>query len=414
MARTPLVCGSKTAPWPVQFDCSPCGPRGRTAQLYPSKGLPRDCPETPRSTLGGGWSAIRRTLLRVAGCLLAVSSLTLLPAPPASAAVPPTVGLNVKSFWNLAEGTSTEADVHNEFAHLKEVGADVTRMPITWNWVEAPEDDQYKKAQVQRLDVVFDAARDNDVKVLALILGTPCWATSDPNSQITRLLTGECQPGFGKYPPEDPAKFGEFAAWLRTNYGNHLAGIEVWNEANNPGSFKGTAADYVDLVKAANSAVTDVAIMAGALHCQPSTPGGECTGEHDYMRRLYDAGILGHYDVWTDHSYAPTVDAFIQKVQAVRAVQQKEGDTTDIWVDEFGWSTCERCKTEEKQATLLPAAFETLGNLEYVAGANTYELRDRGTDPTDPEDNFGILRRDFSRKPAFDKVKSCLTTGVCD
>ncbi|MBY4225587.1 hypothetical protein HQO39_00940 [Rhodococcus fascians] len=43
--------------------------------------------------------------------------------------------------------------------------------------------------------------------------------------------------------------------------------------------------------------------------------------------------------------------------------------------------------------------------LPYIGPVFVHSLRDAGTDPADAEQNFGLLRADFTHKPAFDVVR---------
>ncbi|OZD63141.1 hypothetical protein CH268_09380 [Rhodococcus sp. 06-1460-1B] len=43
--------------------------------------------------------------------------------------------------------------------------------------------------------------------------------------------------------------------------------------------------------------------------------------------------------------------------------------------------------------------------LPYIGPVFVHSLRDSGTDPADAEQNFGLLRADFTHKPAFDVVR---------
>ena len=77
---------------------------------------------------------------------------------------------------------------------------------------------------------------------------------------------------------------------------------------------------------------------------------------------------------------------------------------------ELSWSTCIGCDvsaangaTEAQQADYLTRAFEYRRRYlsDYVERIFWFELRDNGTDPTGWDQNHGLVRRDFSPKPAL-------------
>ncbi len=82
-----------------------------------------------------------------------------------------------------------------------------------------------------------------------------------------------------------------------------------------------------------------------------------------------------------------------------------------LWLTEFGWSTNTGAYgvTEAKQAEYLEAAFAKLAEWPYVEVAFWYTFRNvffRGEDPADWEANTGVLRVDFSPKPAFAALRA--------
>jgi hypothetical protein len=48
-------------------------------------------------------------------------------------------------------------------------------------------------------------------------------------------------------------------------------------------------------------------------------------------------------------------------------------------------------------------------NKNWLGGFFWYSLRDNGVSSNDPENFFGLLRNDWSRKPAFDSLRAVIT-----
>ena len=88
-----------------------------------------------------------------------------------------------------------------------------------------------------------------------------------------------------------------------------------------------------------------------------------------------------------------------------------------IWIDELGWSTCDDTAsacwdsgfTEAQQADHTYQTFVELERYPWVTAALQYSFRNtyfRNDDPADWNANLGLLRTDFSKKPAFAAFKS--------
>ena len=73
-----------------------------------------------------------------------------------------------------------------------------------------------------------------------------------------------------------------------------------------------------------------------------------------------------------------------------------------IWITEFGapTGTGPNAVSEARSGKGLLQAREQLERWDWAGPLIYYELVDGGTDPTDIEENFGVLRDDLSPKPA--------------
>jgi hypothetical protein len=80
------------------------------------------------------------------------------------------------------------------------------------------------------------------------------------------------------------------------------------------------------------------------------------------------------------------------------------GPATDLWISENGYAT-NLGHTEERQAAELADTIEALRAYAGALGVRDYRyfnLRDNVPNGTDLFDDVGLLRADYSRKPAFD------------
>jgi hypothetical protein len=95
----------------------------------------------------------------------------------------------------------------------------------------------------------------------------------------------------------------------------------------------------------------------------------------------------------------------------IREGMLAQGDTSPVWITEFGWTSCNIgsgrwCVTEDQQAQYLHDSFPLIDQLGFVRSAIVYNLRNKGTDPNDSESNFGLVRRDYTLKPSYAAVKA--------
>jgi hypothetical protein len=92
------------------------------------------------------------------------------------------------------------------------------------------------------------------------------------------------------------------------------------------------------------------------------------------------------------------------------------GDSTkSIWATEFGAPTGTGLDavTESMQAEILRDGFNEARSLGFVQKVFVYSLQDRGSDPGDREQNFGLLNLDFEPKPAMAVLQDANETGGC-
>ena len=236
---------------------------------------------------------------------------------------------------------------------------------------------------------------------------TPQWASgaSNPNT-----------------PPVDAADYADFMRDMAARYNGRVVAWEVWNEPNHP-RFWNPAPDpagYARLLTAAYPAVKAGDPAAKVLF------GGIAHNDYEYLEDVYaaDPGIGDSFDVMATHPYTAggQSPADVDRDEAgrmtttsfrafgeVRDVMRDHGDLQPIWLTEFGWSTNSNVQhplggvTEAQQADYLAQAFELLEATPYVEVAIVYNFRNNywADDADNWEDQLGLLRTDFSPKPAY-------------
>ena len=353
----------------------------------------------------------RRSRLRLELIIgvLTLSAVWALAVPSAFAAAPEWRGVQLHSLW----WESTNSDMDRELDLARDSGANVVRVDVGWSSLETGGKGP-GGWYLDKLDRLVAGASARGMKVLPGVLGTPCWASSAPES-----LRQGCQGSWWNrdqitmYPPTNNQDFADIAVFIARRYEGKLAAIELWNEPNLGEDRFWIAPDepraYAEMVKAAyprlKQASPNLPVLAGAL----------AYGNDAWVRGMYAAGIKGHYDGLAIHPYhdgAPSPGSW-GGIEWARRLQREAGDTAPLWLTEFGWSTCRIgsgwCVTPADQARFITAAFATLAAEPNVKAGIVYNLRNKGTNPDSFEDNFGLVGRDFTPKPGYNALKAALT-----
>ncbi len=368
--------------------------------------------ENPPSDLKGGGTQPETTTLpahchrptrtRFARTLALVAVLfTVFVTTTATASARPSFrGVQLHSLW----ANSTSADMDRELDLAARVGANVVRVDIGWAGLEDQRPGLINRWYSDRLDRFMNGASARRIKVIGTLSSTPCWASTAPASQRQGCAPGWWGRDVIQYAPSNPADYARIARWITSRYGAKLAALEIWNEPNHMSGvfWKSGPAAYATLVKAAYPAAkagdTRVPVLAGAL--SGSDPA--------YLAQLYANGIKGSYDGLSVHPYA---DPGFAKMAVFRATEQANSDDAPVWATEFGAPTGSDRQwnvSEAKQAELLTRDFADLDRLGWVGAAVIYNLRDKGTDSSNMEDNFGLVRRNYAPKPAYAALRAVL------
>jgi polysaccharide biosynthesis protein PslG len=310
---------------------------------------------------------------------------------------PPLGGVNATG---LTYG-ATPTRVSQEIGWARSLHAHAIRVEIPWATLE-PTQGQIEPKALAFTDSLVDQAAAAGIKVVALTMWTPCWASSAPAS-----LLSKCRPDNGgkaqAWPPTSPASYGSFAAFIAARYGSKLAAIEVWNEPDqsNEDYLAGPnkAQHYAELLRAAYPAIKRVDPQMTVL-------GGSLIGTNGvFLRALYAAGIKGYYDGLSVHFYTLALGA----MRYTHEVQLQNGDHTPLWLNEFGWSSCwprqhiqqeQGCVTKQAQATNIANFFRETARTPWIAAEMLYSLQGSR------REEFGVLSETGARKPAFAALRS--------
>jgi polysaccharide biosynthesis protein PslG len=266
---------------------------------------------------------------------------------------------------------------------------------------------------------------------------------------IKVLLSLDQAPPFYRTPasgimPSDPATFGKFTQAMAGRYKGKVQAYELWNEPNlarETGAGNVSPATYLPLLKAGYQGVKAGDPAALAILAAPSTTGanipGQVVDDIAYLQQLYQLNggeAKQYFDAVAAHpsGYSnppdcnpdtpqcslsggfnndPSFFAF-NRVQQYRDIMTQNGDSAKkIWFTEFGYCSnptppqgYEYCSAlgEQNQADFLTRAFQKARALDYVGGMMVWNLNFGLAVPqTDEKWGFGIIRSDWSGRPAY-------------
>lgn len=342
------------------------------------------------------------TALFSAGLAEASQSATTQPA-----STPPAFGVQFHATW----ADYTDAERAALLDKLQAAGVQWVRIDLGWASLQEQGSASYSQWYVDLADRAVDQARARGLKVLATLWATPSWANGGGATNV---------------PPQNVSDYSRVATWAGAHFRGRINAWEVWNEPNLSDFFAGSAAEYTELLRAG---------YAGLKAGDPNALvvlGGPSTNDTAWLKSVYDAGAKGAFDVMATHPYMGMADAppetpddgtkyTLAHVAAVYELMKANGDgSKPIWFTEFGWSShanwsdvenWNRGVTAEQQADYLVRAIEYVSaNFPYVTNMFWYNERNLASGNAQL-DNYGLLNRDLSPKPAYTALRAYLSSA---
>jgi len=323
-------------------------------------------------------------------------------------------------FGRIMSVDSSETTPDNRFGMIeafwqpdeaKELGVGWERILFYWREIQPAGPDDWNTLHV--LEEWLVEAEQNDRTVVGLLKNTTPWASEDGT---------EAGLPKGLYlPVDDPDNlWANFVRKIAEYYSiRNVHHWIIWNEPEIKSGvfgyeFAGSVSDYYQLVKVAYRVMKDVDPEA-VIHL------AGLTWWHDqgYLRRFLDVAAADpegpengyFFDVMSVHIYFRT-ETVRTVLNAVKAIQVEFGIDKPIWINETNappnqdplWPV-DRPDFNvdlDQQAWFVIQAFA----LGFASGADRigiYKLIDIHLPPGG--ESFGLLRPDFSRRPAFDAYK---------
>ncbi|MGA9869675.1 MAG: endo-1,4-beta-xylanase [Rhodococcus sp. (in: high G+C Gram-positive bacteria)] len=301
-------------------------------------------------------------------------------------------------------GALSDADLARELGLARDAGMFGVRVDIDWSIIE-PTRGRFNWANTDR---VLNAIVAHGMCPLGIIGYTPQWARVPAAS------------GDSHSRPADPNVFANFVGTVVQRYRAKMNLWEVWNEPNIVGFFK-PAPDvtaYSLLLRAAYQKIKQLqpasTVLSGGL--APATNNGTNIDPTTYLSEMYRLGANRYFDAFNLHPYTypalpndPSTAEWntAMKLWPMRDIMVAGRDSAkQIWLTEFGapTGTAPNAVTEQVQADTVGIIMDAVLGNSWIGPAYVYSTRDSGTNLADPEQNFGLLRRDFSPKSAYTRV----------
>jgi hypothetical protein len=191
--------------------------------------------------------------------------------------------------------------------------------------------------------------------------------------------------------------------------------IELGNE---PYFGEMSAAEYADAVRPALEEIHNLGLPVKVI-LDSRVYGTDTSWMDTLYARIPNLNSLFYafadHPYWYGHDPAETSPAGpFDRIETLRKRMIEQGAATKpIFITEYGESTADcgsECVSEQAQAEHLQEMIEAVAtHPEWgVEMLSVYQLRDRGTDSSERERQFGLLREDGSEKPAYGVVEAAV------
>jgi hypothetical protein len=296
-----------------------------------------------------------------------------------SAIVPDCLGVN----YNYVGVGGDGPDVVN----IQQSGCKWVRTDIPWDVVEKTKG-QY---DFTNFDGYYNACNARGMRILwNLNYSNSALYTTNPGSNTWRQA------------------FTNYAAAVASHFKGGSSIYELWNEPNS--GFWPGGENVNQYMALANTALP--AMRLADPNCTivaPATTGIDLT----FLRGCFDRGLLNYANAISVHPYRsgdnPAPESVLADYAAVRTLTNQYKPGVPIVSSEWGWSTAPGFTntngiSAQTQGDYL-ARMLLINASESIPLSFWYTFKDRTTDPTDVDGNFGMMTLDLEQKPAFAEMR---------
>jgi len=301
----------------------------------------------------------------------------------------------------------SQADIDRTLDQMQAMGVQNVRILIPWNNVEPANNYFYWN----KVDALVNAAYSRNMGILGVLNSTPAWAVAPGRPPVAS-------------PPASNAEYAQFVGAVAQRYAGKISAYEVWNEPNaatfwnpapDPAAYTRLLQAVYPAIKAADPNATVIGGVVGWVTDYPNL----AISPAKYVQGMYDAGAQGYFDALSYHPYQYQVPfgqgrpygaaSPINQLDLMHQEMVANGDgSKQIWATEYGEPTS--VVSEATQASFISNFLNTWSSFSYTGPSFIYTTRDRKTGSTSDQDTFGVLRTDWTRKPAANVIQQWTAT----
>ena len=299
--------------------------------------------------------------------------------------------------WNHAWNNykySTPSELEKSIALIQSAGAGWIRLDFLWEDIESSQGD----FDFAKYDFILTLLKDKGINILGILHYSTSWASS--------CKEWNC-------PPKDNALFVNYASKVIQRYKHQVKYWEVWNEPDSATYWK-----EQDCLKAYCLLLKDVYLAAKKIDPECKILNGGLANGLGSINHLYDNGAKDYFDILNLHFFQTPLNKLALKAVAsypklAYKIMQRHGDgNKKIWITEIGAPGVKRGvvvnnwwlgknPTEIQQAKWIKDVYAELLKNQQVEKIFCAFFRDTKDHWDTGVDYFGLLRWDFSKKPAF-------------
>lgn len=306
-----------------------------------------------------------------------------------------------------------------QYDAIKSEGFPAVRLIVEWPLIE-PQPGQYDWTSI---DAQVDDARQHGLTILAVVTYAPAWAVTPEGRNFVHPA------------PANPATFVEFTRIAADRYRGVIRNWEIWNEPNIRQNFAPDpdVALYSAMLVGAYAAIKTIdpysVVISGGT--SPAVDGPGSIAPTTFINGLLTGIAANSFDGVGMHPYSsPNLlsaqrEPYSSKVAigyVTRRMNQTGQGHKRLWFTEYGASTANTPQgddadtsaqhvgvSEDRQAEILVDGINYLRSLPNGGPIFIFDHRDLETFSTTVDYSYGLLRADFTPKPALAAVQRLLT-----
>jgi len=291
-----------------------------------------------------------------------------------------------------------DEDLPKIIALLEESGVSFVRMDFLWEDIE-PQNDNFV---FDKYDLIVKLLSEKNIRVLGVVGYCASWAGEKWNSV-----------------PDNTADFLDYVSNVISRYKDRIKYWEVWNEPDSSKYFS-----VQDGMKTYTQLLREISAAAKKIDPSCKIVLGGMTRDGCYaIKDVYANGGKGYFDVINIHPFVdPLNPRDVRNIYTIynsleRLKSQYGDDVKKIWFTEIGcpgigagveskgWWVG-KSPSESEQAQFIQTIYTDVIELVDLEKVFWAYLRDNKDHFNDDVDYFGLVRWDFSKKPAFDVFKN--------